>query len=176
MAALLNARWERFAQEIANGQPMVRGYVEAGFKHDRANAQRLRNRDDIRLRVDELLAERATIQAEATSEMVNEIALDRKWVIDTLQAVVAKGFANGDLGPVIRAAELIGKAVAPGIFTEHISTVTNANADVDSMTDDESRAEWARLVAEGMASGAVVPLDGGKAGGLAQPPKRKALA
>lgn len=177
MPALLDTRRERFAQALVRGEPPSAAYESAGYKPDRGNAHRAQRLDDVRQRVEELMAEEAQKHAAAISESVTALAIDKTWILSRLREVVDLGMAAGDLAPANRALELLGKATAPGMFAEHsVATVTNVNADIENMTDEESRAEFARLVAEAEAQGHVISLGGGKAGGLAQPTKRKALA
>ena len=64
MAALKNARHERFAQELAKGATADAAYETAGFKANRGNAIRLKAKESIAARVAEILgrgAERAEI-------------------------------------------------------------------------------------------------------------------
>src|SRR5262249_4137545 len=58
MGVLRNIRHEAFAQAVAKGHSAFKAHEIAGFLPDRANAGRLRHRDDISRRVDEILATR----------------------------------------------------------------------------------------------------------------------
>jgi ATP-dependent DNA ligase len=51
MPALVNARHERFAQEIAKGVGAAEAYVTAGFKPNAGNARTLRNNQAVRKRI-----------------------------------------------------------------------------------------------------------------------------
>ena|SRR6266581_3141549 len=73
MPALRNERHERFAQEIAKGKNGADAYLAAGYALARAaasrNAYRLRNRQDVAARIDELSAKaRGRIAAEQIAE------------------------------------------------------------------------------------------------------------
>jgi phage terminase small subunit len=63
MAALENARHERFAQELAKGKTQEQAYIDAGYSPDaaRVNASRLMTNDNISGRVDELKQEIAKV-------------------------------------------------------------------------------------------------------------------
>jgi len=69
MPVLDNARHERYAQEIAKGEPACSAYVNAGFKANDGNAIRLKGNERIRERVEEIL-EASAERAEITREMV----------------------------------------------------------------------------------------------------------
>lgn len=73
MPVLTNARWERFAQELAKGKTADEAYQRAGFKANRGNATRLKANESVAARVDEILgkvAERAEItQADVLREL-----------------------------------------------------------------------------------------------------------
>ena len=60
MSALLNAKHERFAREIARGANASQAYIAAGFRACRQNASRLMTRDDIKRRVGEIQTQRET--------------------------------------------------------------------------------------------------------------------
>lgn len=77
MAALPNAKHERFAQEAAKGKNASEAYVAAGYKENRQNAARLMTNDDIRTRVGEIQAKgavRAEITIERTCDRLERIA------------------------------------------------------------------------------------------------------
>lgn len=59
MPALENARYERFAQALADGETADKAYVIAGFKRNRGNASRLKADESIVARVNEILASAA---------------------------------------------------------------------------------------------------------------------
>lgn len=65
MAALDNARHERFAQELAKGKSQTEAYVAAGYKDNRSAASRLAEDVNVCERVAEL-QERGAIKAEVT--------------------------------------------------------------------------------------------------------------
>ena len=69
MPLLTNVKHERFAQELAKGLTIDAAYVKAGYKSHRANAARLRAKEDVKARVAELM-EIGARQAGVTVEMV----------------------------------------------------------------------------------------------------------
>jgi phage terminase small subunit len=78
MAALENARHERFAQELAKGKSQTEAYSTAGFAHSEANASRLTRNDKVQRRIAEL-QERAAEKAGITAAKV----MERLWSIAT---------------------------------------------------------------------------------------------
>ena len=71
MAALKNARHERFAQLIAEGKTQDEAYKIAGYAPSRANASTLRAKQNVSARVDTLL-ERAAVRTEMTIASLTE--------------------------------------------------------------------------------------------------------
>ena len=63
MAALDNARHERFAQELAKGKTADEAYQEAGYSENRGNATRLKANESVAARVAEILG-RAAVRTE----------------------------------------------------------------------------------------------------------------
>lgn len=59
MPALQNARYEKYANELAELKPQLEAFVAAGYSPDKAYASRIAKRPDIRGRVRELLEEAA---------------------------------------------------------------------------------------------------------------------
>ncbi|WP_323012905.1 hypothetical protein [Devosia sp.] len=98
MAALKNARHERFAQGLASGKTAEEAYVEAGFRPNRGNAARLKANESIRARAKEL-----------TERAAEGVVLTRQWVLEQLADNAAKAKKVGDFGPSNKAIELIGK-------------------------------------------------------------------
>ena len=85
MPTLLNPRWERFAQELANGVPAPKAYATAGYKGaDPGNASHLQAKPQISQRIAELLGEREHIHAEGTAKAIEKVALTQEWVLTRL--------------------------------------------------------------------------------------------
>ena len=95
MPTLLNPRWERFAQELANGVPAPKAYVTAGYKGaDPGNASHLQAKPQISQRIAELLKEREHIHAEGTAKAIEKVALTQEWVLTRLSTRSASRRAN----------------------------------------------------------------------------------
>ncbi len=75
MAALKNARQERFAQELAKGKSLIKAYEEAGYRPNRSAANRLASDVNICRRLAEL-QERAAVRAEITVAGITERLLN----------------------------------------------------------------------------------------------------
>ena len=85
MPTLSNPRWERFAQELANGVPAPKAYATAGYKGaDPGNASHLQAKPQISQRIAELLKEREHIHAEGTAKAIEKMALTQEWVLTRL--------------------------------------------------------------------------------------------
>jgi hypothetical protein len=67
MAALSNAKWERFAQGLAKGKTQADAYADAGYKPSEPNASRLTSNDKVQARVAEL-KDIGSMRAEVTLE------------------------------------------------------------------------------------------------------------
>lgn len=59
MPVLANARYERYAQELAKGTAQHKAFEAAGFKANTGNAVRLRNRPEVKARIAEILGKAA---------------------------------------------------------------------------------------------------------------------
>lgn len=104
MAALPNARHERFAQGLAAGKSADEAYQGAGFKPNRGNAATLKAKQSIQARVKEL-----------TERAADGLVLTKQWVLEQLADNAAKAKKVGDFGPSNKAIELIGKEL--GMFS-----------------------------------------------------------
>lgn len=71
MAALANARHERFAQELAKGKTADEAYQEAGYAENRGNAVRLKANERVAARVAEI-QERAALRTEISVATITE--------------------------------------------------------------------------------------------------------
>ena len=101
MGTLKNGRHEKFCVEVASGKSLAESYQAAGYKKaDRRAASRLRQNVDISRRVNELLAEKARIDAESHALAVAAAAVDK---IRLFQEFVTLGFSDmgdyADWGP-----------------------------------------------------------------------------
>lgn len=148
MPVLKNAKHERFAQALAGGTGVAEAYVQAGYPPNRGNATKLKQKEYIGKRVDELLSQKESIIAQATARAIEKTALTKEWVIERLrenveramQAAPAKD-SNGNIvgdykweGSVAnRALELLGKEL--GMFIDR--SEHGKPGDFDRMSDQE---------------------------------------
>jgi hypothetical protein len=77
MPKLRNAKWERFAQEVARGTAALEAYALAGFKPHNSNPYAYLKRPEIDRRIDEIRAELSAISEAATAKAVAEIVAER---------------------------------------------------------------------------------------------------
>jgi phage terminase small subunit len=124
MAALSNARHERFAQELAKGKSQSEAYQNAGYEPSEPNASRLTRNDKVQARVAEL-------QARA----VENVMLSREWVLEQLVDNAAKAKLAGDFGPSNQALNLLGKEL--GMFVERTENVNIEHVVSDDLPTPE---------------------------------------
>lgn len=107
MAALPNARHERFAQALASGMGPTAAYVTAGYKANAGNAGALKNQQHISTRVQEILGpvveavgqgliETLTLKQRLISALYQK-ALDSLPVIDVAAANEVKALVDSGL-------------------------------------------------------------------------------
>ncbi len=91
MAALANARHERFAQEVANGVGASEAYVIAGFNPNPGNARRLRANEAVVKRIEAILREREHIHAKAIEKAIEDTGISIGRVLTELAKI---GFSD----------------------------------------------------------------------------------
>lgn len=133
MPVLSNARWERFAQELAKGKTADAAYVEAGFKKNRHNASTLKQRETISNRVAELLAGREEMDRKSIEMAAEALGIDKQWVMAELVDNVALAKQKHDIAPANKALELIGKEL--GMFIDRKEV--GGPGEFARMSDDE---------------------------------------
>lgn len=156
MGTLRNPRYERFAQELANGTNQAFAYMAAGYRTNAkaaaVSANRLLNRSEgkaIRERVAEILAEREEIHQRTLARTIEQTAVDKSWVLARLIENANNCAVIGDDGKPLaasaanRALELIGKEI--GMFVDKSEVTVNDNADVTDMSREELAAEAERI-------------------------------
>lgn len=74
MAVLDNPRHERFAQEMAKGMTAAAAYHLAGYKSNRAQATRLRDRPEVAARIAEMMALSAARSTVTAVEVIERFA------------------------------------------------------------------------------------------------------
>ncbi len=152
MPILKNARHERFATELANGQTQEKAYIAAGFSPSSARSSAsslIKQRPYIFERRDEILAEREMLHSVSTVQAMKELQLTKKDIMKELlgNAMIAKaaipvmkdgvptGMYNANISASNQAFMLLGKEL--GMFTDR----TDVNVSTHSnMSDRELRA------------------------------------
>ena len=131
MAALSNARHERFAQHLAKGMTGDEAYKEAGYRPNRNNASRLKAKEIIQERVRELQdvgAQRAEMTFEGH--------------LRTLEELRDKAVEIGQISAAVQAEQLRGKA--HGYYVDrHLVDATHREVTDDPMSPDD----WAQTYA-----------------------------
>lgn len=136
MSALSNARWERFAQELAKGKSASEAYTLAGYAANEGNAGRLNRNEQVRARVSEL-KERAALRTELTLVSITERLVA---IADKAEALgEAAGFSVARAA-MMDAAKLNGHVVDR---SENRNTIVRSHED---MLDDLERASTEEIV------------------------------
>jgi hypothetical protein len=95
MPILRHARHEKFSQAIAAGRTAGDAYMEAGYECSphkaRGHGHRLRTREDIAARIQELLSQQRGVEEAATRQAVERLALSKEVVARELAGI---GFAR----------------------------------------------------------------------------------
>jgi hypothetical protein len=145
MPALKNPRHEAFAQAYVRGEHAGNAaacYLFVYKRDDRKAAARLRHGGDISRRIDDISADLAHIDAQATDDAVKRLGLSKEWVLETLLKNANKGMKRDDGSTVNKAAELIGKHL--GMFIASDAPNVNVNVGVQFVDHPpaETRQEW----------------------------------
>jgi hypothetical protein len=144
---LQNARHECFAQEMARGAKLEEAHSAAGLSGNRKSAWKIRQRADVVRRIEELLDRRQLIETKAVEQAITATALSQAEIIRMLLADRELARERGQVGPAIRAAELLGKIV--GVFIERREQ--GKPGDFAHLSDDElDAAISSRLKARGL--------------------------
>ncbi len=134
MPTLTNPRHERFAQGLFEGLSATAAYEKAGYRHNRANAVRLKAKDDIQSRLTELheaAVEAAGVTIEGhlarLADLRDRAEADESWGA-AVRAKELRGKASGfyvtrtlDVGSGVRP-EVVAKQVADmlGLDENHV--------------------------------------------------------
>ena len=128
MPVLANAKWERFAQELAKGKTADEAYQLAGYAENRHNASRLKTNETISARISELL-ERGAKRAELT---VNR-------VVENLERIAIKAEALGEAaGLNVAKSAWVDAAKVSGLVVD--KKEVGKPGDFSRMTEDELEA------------------------------------
>jgi hypothetical protein len=107
MPPLDNARHERFAQNLVQGESASEAYINAGFKGDRGNASRLAASPGVRARI-----------AELQGEVSKETKITVQSLIAELEEARLKATSLRQLSAVVRAIE--SKAKISGLLVQRM--------------------------------------------------------
>jgi len=130
MPTLENARWELFAQSVANGKLLDDAYADAGCKPNQRNSSRLRKLTSVDERIAELLNERA-------SKIVERVAIEVEYTREKLLGELeqARQIAEQAKNGSAMAMATMGKAKILGLIIDR-REVGEVGA-FDNMTDEE---------------------------------------
>ena len=95
---------------------IVDAYEKAGYPRNRSNASRLRLRERISARIDELVAQKSAAASLAELTAAEKAGVDQYWVLKSLRRNAVLSARHGDRAAANRAIELIGKHL--GMFVD----------------------------------------------------------
>lgn len=136
---LKNARWEKFAQELAKGRTADAAYTLAGFKPNRCNASRLKAKENITARIEEIVARRA-------EKVIEKAAIDAAWVLKKAAELHAKALKDKAYSAAKGALDLVGKHVDVQAFREQVEH--SGLIEYKNLSDEEIAARIAAHEAE----------------------------
>jgi predicted house-cleaning noncanonical NTP pyrophosphatase (MazG superfamily) len=142
MPVLAKAKWEIFAQELANGTNPVKAYEKAGYRPNRGNACTLKQTKAVQDRVNELLAERGSA---ITTKYAAEVEYTRERLLSMLQRAYDEAI-DSERGQSAAVAAVVAMARITGQIIDR-REVGQAGA-FDGMTDEELVAEATRRARE----------------------------
>lgn len=130
MPILENARWELFAQSVANGKLLDDAYADAGYKPNQRNSSRLRKLTSVDERIAELLNERAN---KVLAKTAREAEVTRDSLLEKLEKAydVTQKAKNGSAMTM----SVIGMARICGLIIDR-REVGDVGA-FDHLSDDE---------------------------------------
>ena len=156
MPVLANSRWERFAQELAQGKSQTEAYVAAGYKGDRTVASHLATKRNIVERVHELKSATAARAAVTRESILRELEEDRALArkLNQTAAAVSATMGKAKVAGIVVDRKEVG---APGEFEA-----------IEKMGVNELRA-FIDVAAQAIGGG----LDASTEGGSARAPRGK---
>ena len=92
MALLDNAKWERFAQALAQGMTADEAYREAGYRPNRGNASTLKAKQIIQHRV-----------AELQSRAASDVVVTRQWLLEQCVDIAKAAREDGAYAAAVNA-------------------------------------------------------------------------
>ncbi len=136
MGILLSQRQEAFCQAVAKGETVAKAYAIAGYPPSKGNAYRLRLRERVTARIDELVVARTAEAQRQALSAAERAGLDHFWVLRSLRRNATLAARAGDRAASNRAVELIGK---------HLNMFVDRNV-VEINTVDDSAEYLQRLM------------------------------
>src|SRR6516164_9288727 len=115
MPILENARYERFAQALAEGKTAVDAPEAAGYRRNRGHALTLRRNPRNLQRVDEILETKGQIQGRGALAAIERAMLTKTAVIE-MPLADREARVKGQSSAAVRASELLGKEL--GMFVD----------------------------------------------------------
>lgn len=133
MAKLKNAKRERFCQEYVKDLNATQAYIRAGYSKGGAgqSAGALLKNTEIQARITEIQAKVST-----------KLEITQEKVLADLEHARLAALAVGQIGPAIRAGELLGKHI--GMWPNKVEATVNL---LDGLNNDEQRTLAAALQA-----------------------------
>src|SRR5262245_10536047 len=118
MPILTKAKWEIFAQELANGTDVQKAYVKAGYKPGKGNAYTMKNSREIQNRVIEILSARAE---KVEQQYEAEVEYTRERLLSMLQTAYDRALTpDKDSGAKPSPAAAVNAVVGMARITGHI--------------------------------------------------------
>lgn len=119
MPALPNVKWEKYAQNLADGAKQIDAYVDAGFNKSPGNASVLAKKPVIRARVLEIMEERQmqvgvttpipSLQTNTDGTLTKEsVGITEEWLVHQLMNNVQQAQIAGKFREANTAIEMLG--------------------------------------------------------------------
>jgi phage terminase small subunit len=139
---LSNSRHEAFAHGLARDKTCRVAYIEAGYKDNYKNANRLKLREDVKGRVSELKRLVENMRAVTTHSVV----MNREWITEQLihNVLVAKAQEKPDLAGANKALHLLGLEL--GMYVERKEV--GKPGDFDGLTIASKRERVLKIVGQ----------------------------
>jgi len=90
MPALLNPKHELCCQALASGQNKKDSYMAGGFSYNPSSADKFFRRPEIVARIQEIVAEKVSAQAEAREIGIKKAGLTEQWITERLMWLIER--------------------------------------------------------------------------------------
>jgi hypothetical protein len=152
MPALANARYERFANEIANGVPPRKAYPNAGFKFNPGNCYRLMRDESVLKRVEEIQTERAQIHNEGVKNAVKKMEITVEHLIGGAEAARRLAMQTEQPAAAVTALKEIGVLTGLRVERQMVKAQHQHEVNVSESSDGELREMIAEQILHWVAS------------------------